>query len=128
MTTKSVTSDHKLATSRKEVSPFGKELKKAREKLKWTRKHLNEETMPEVGSKGVHENTVYNIEKGNTAGNLETQRVLTKIIDAEHKTRFGHLYPWDGETEIITKKSLVEFINRFEVEIKLHTKLLTPAN
>ncbi|MGH7955366.1 MAG: helix-turn-helix domain-containing protein, partial [Gloeomargaritales cyanobacterium] len=71
MITKSVTSGHNQATIHKEASPFGKELLKARHKLSWTRSHLSKKSK-------VHENTIYNIEKGKTTENFETRRILTE--------------------------------------------------
>lgn len=119
MTTKRVTSGHKSPTTLAASNPsdFGKNLFNARQRLSWTRPHLASLTTKLV-SNGVHENTIYNIEKGKTSGSLEIQRVLKLVISKELKCD----YPWEDKDQLLNKKSLVEFITDSDVVSRIdHT-------
>lgn len=120
-----VTISHKLVTTHasRNVSDFGKNLLRARNLLSWTRSYLASKTVPLV-PKGVHENTIYNIEKGITPGSLEIQRVIKEVITAELKRD----YPWDDGDKPLDKNSLAEFLRNSEVADRIDHAVATAAN
>jgi DNA-binding XRE family transcriptional regulator len=112
MTNKSVTSRHNQVTKKREVSPFGRELVKARNKVSWTQEVLRTTAK-------LHKNTITNIETGKVTESLETRRILIQVINEEHLAQFKCLYPWDGEADTITLKSIEFLVKNSELENKI---------
>ena len=107
MANKPVTTSHKAVTrhAARKPSDFGTNLSRARRRLLWTRARLASRAK-DANQCGVHENTIYNIEKGYTQPSLEAQHILTEAITAA----LGCDYPWEDNAKLLNKTSLAGLI------------------
>jgi hypothetical protein len=112
-------------------SEFGMNLFRARTWLSWTRLELRDQTKRFVAN-GVSENTIYNIEVGNSPGKLEIQLPLKKAITEAIKRP----YPWKEDGNALNNTSLTEFINNSllvsdidqDIAAAFKVKLIPPAS